>query len=216
MGNVYPKSKRFYEIIISLTAWFAIIAQLYLHLTSGRAGVTELLIRFFSYFTILTNIFIAVCCTAQLIATGSGLGKFFSRTGTLTALTVYILIVGSVYNIILRSTWNPEGLQMIVDELLHTLIPIFFLLYWIFFVPKSGLKWNQVSFWLVYPFFYALFIMFRGYFSGFYPYPFIDVDELGLARALINAVGFTFAFLLTSLFFVGIAKLLAKSNTEQP
>jgi hypothetical protein len=212
MGHAYPKSKRFYEIITSLAGWFAIIAQFYLQFNSGKASSLELVVRFFSYFTILTNILVAAACSLQLIAPASSLCRFFSKPGTLTALTVYILIVGAVYNIILRSTWNPEGLQMIVDEILHSLIPAFFVLYWIFFVPKAELKWNNVFPWLIYPFFYAIYIMFRGYFSGFYPYPFVDVGDLGWERALANAGGFTLLFLVTSLFFVSIGKIFARKK----
>jgi cation transport ATPase len=93
MDYAYPKSKRFYEIVISLLGWFAIIAQFYLQINSERASITELISRFFSYFTILTNILVALSCLLQLLAPGSAWGRFFSRSTTLTAITVYIVIV---------------------------------------------------------------------------------------------------------------------------
>jgi hypothetical protein len=45
-----------------------------------------------------------------------------------------ILIVGLVYQVVL-GIWNPTGLQYIVDELLHTVIPLFMLGYW--FLPQK-------------------------------------------------------------------------------
>jgi len=55
------------------------------------------------------------------------MGIIFFEAGVITAITVYITIVGLVYNVILRFLWKPEGLQFIVDELLHTVIPLLLL-----------------------------------------------------------------------------------------
>ncbi|MEP6713204.1 MAG: Pr6Pr family membrane protein, partial [Ferruginibacter sp.] len=166
----------------------------------------EILIRYFSYFTIDTNIIVAICCSILLVNPTSALGRFFSRPQTQTAICIYILVVGIVYNLILRFLWAPEGLQKAVDELLHSVIPVLFLLYWFLFVPKNSLQWRQVFPWLIYPFAYTVLVLIRGSFSGFYPYPFIDVNQLGLNKALLNAGGLTLVFLVISLLFIAIAK----------
>ncbi len=135
---------------------------------------------------------------------------FFSKSTTGTAIAVYITIVGIVYNIILRFIWNPQGLQMVVDESLHLIIPVLFILYWLIFAPKAGLRWKNVFPWLIFPLVYILLILIRGALSGFYPYPFIDVKTLGYNKVLLNSGGLCIAFLLLSLLFVAIAKMMSR------
>src|SRR4051812_38806133 len=102
-------------------------------------------------------------------------------------MAVYITVVGLVYNLILRQLWKPAGLQFVDDELLHSVIPFLFILYWLMFVPKSELKWKDVLFWLIYPLIYLICILIRGALSGFYPYPFINTDDIGYYETFINS-----------------------------
>lgn len=69
----------------------------------------------------------------------------------LTAILVYIMTVGLTYNTVLRSLWKPQGLQLLADNLLHSIIPFLYLVFWIFFVKKQSLQWKDVFSWLVYP-----------------------------------------------------------------
>jgi hypothetical protein len=208
------KPMQIFLMLIAGLGWFALIAQLYLNLSSKLASVPELIVRYFSYFTILTNLLVAVCCTSLLFAPVSRWAVFFSNPKTLIAITVYIVVVGIVYNTILRFLWKPTGLQQLVDELLHAVIPLLFLFFWIFYSIKAGLKWKDVLPWLIYPAVYCVYALIRGSFSGFYPYPFIDLDKLGLSRALINIAGLTTAFFVLSLIFVAIAKWMSKKQTQ--
>lgn len=68
--------------------------------------------------------------TVSALKVKKSFSKLLLTDGTITAITVFILIVGSVYQIVLRSIWEPTGLQFIVDELLHTVIPLYMLGYW--------------------------------------------------------------------------------------
>ena len=117
-------------IILAVCGWFALIAQFYLIMVNRVASIPETIIRYFSFFTILTNLIVAVCCTVILLKPSSSTGKFFSRPTILTAIVVYITVVGIVYNTVLRFLWNPQGLQLIVDELLHSVIPLLFIILW--------------------------------------------------------------------------------------
>jgi hypothetical protein len=60
------QSRKIYLGIICILGWFALIAQFYIYYTTTSFTLTEKLIRFFSFFTILTNLMVAVCCTALL------------------------------------------------------------------------------------------------------------------------------------------------------
>jgi len=206
--------ERFYLAAMVIIGWFALATQFYINMTSGISGIRELMVRYFSYFTIQTNILVAVCFTTLLLKPQSKWGRFFSRQQTLSAITVYIVIVGLIYNTILRFLWEPEGLQKIVDELLHSVIPLLVLFYWFVFTAKDRLQWKNVLPWLIYPFAYIVYILIRGSVSGFYPYPFINTQRLGLDKVLVNSVGIAFVFICMSLLLVMIAKSTRKGLPE--
>lgn len=203
------KRSRIYPAILSLLGWFALIAQYYLMIRNGKLPPEELTIRFFSYFTILTNLLVAVSNTVLWLRPAS---RFFSRADTQTALTVYILIVGIIYNTVLRWLWQPQGLQRVVDELLHSVIPVMSLLYWILFTARRRMEWKQCWPWLIYPLVYFVYVLVRGAASGFYPYPFIEVNRIGITQALVNALGIAGIFLLLSLLFIGITRSLTSTQ----
>jgi hypothetical protein len=201
-----------YSAIGAIIGWLAVILQLYLILVNRVASVPETIIRFFSFFTILTNILVAFCFTVLWLKSKSDWGMFFARPSTLTAITVYITIVGLVYNAVLRFLWKPEGLQMVVDELLHSVIPVLFIVFWMIFVPKRELRWKDTLQWLLYPLAYIIYIIIRGALSDFYPYPFIDVIKLGYSHALRNTFGLLIAFLALSLLLVAIGKITSRQR----
>jgi len=190
--------------ILSLFGWFALVAQFYLIIENRVTSVPETIVRYFSYFTILTNLMVAVCCTTLLSKFNSKLKRFFSKQSTLTAITVYITIVGIVYNIILRFLWKPQGLQWVVDELLHSIIPALFIALWIFFISKGKITGKSVLAWMLYPLIYLILVLTRGYYSSFYPYPFIDAGKIGYNETLINSAGMLLAFLVVSTVFIAL------------
>jgi hypothetical protein len=210
MENQSSSTKRCAQIIGALIAWVAVIFQLYLIIINREVSLGETIIRFISFFTILTNIIVAVCFTLLAIKSTSSLGNFFSEAQTQAAIAVYILTVGLTYNIILRGIWQPQGLQRVVDESLHVIVPVYYVLYWFNFSPKNNLQWKNAFPWLIYPFLYLVYTLIRGAFVHYYPYPFVDADKLGINKALVNSGVLFILFFLLSLLFVWIGKLMSK------
>lgn len=198
---------RIYLLGLAILAWVTIILQFYLMADHRETSAAEMAIRFFSFFTILTNVLAAVCETVLVVAPGSRMGRWLGRVSVQTAIAVYIFVVGMVYNVILRSSWSPQGWQRLVDELLHVVLPLGFLLFWILHTPKAGLTARLIPGWLVYPFVYAVYVMFRGVFAGWYPYPFLDVTKLGYPRVGLNVAGMVVFFFLCSLLAVGLGRI---------
>ena len=64
--------------------------------------------------------------------------------------------------------------------------------------------------WLTFPLVYGLYSIFRGPLSGFYPYPFLDVSNLGLARVVANMAAMSGFFLAMGLAFILIDRLLKR------
>ncbi len=206
MNKQGNKPKLVFIIIIAVLAWFSVITQFYLMLQNRTESVGETIIRFFSFFTILTNILVAICATSFLLSPTSSLHRFFTKTNTVAAITVYIAVVGVVYNMILRFLWEPKHLQMVVDELLHLIIPSLFILFWLFFIPDKKLQWKNVPAWMVYPVVYLAYILIRGAISGFYPYPFLDVTSIGYTKTIINCCLIALLFLVFGYLFTWLAR----------
>jgi hypothetical protein len=205
-------AKKYFLLIMMVLGWFALIGQLYLIIQNSHSPISETIIRYFCYFTILTNIMVAYCCTVLLANPKSIAGKFFSKQTNIAATTLYIFVVGLIYNLILRALWKPEGLQLIVNELLHSVIPVVFIIYWFIFAPKENLKWKNIWLWMIYPLAYCIIILLRGAKTGEYPYPFIDVTELGYHKALLNCGYIAIVFIVFAFLIVGIAKLVSKKK----
>lgn len=207
-----PIPIKIFLAILSCSAWFALIPQFFIIIKNNPQPWYESVTRYFSYFTLLSNGMVAVCSTTLLIAPNSSWGRFFARTGAATAIAVYITIVALIYNLVLRKLAQFEGLQKILNEVQHVIVPVLFVLYWCVFVNKSSLHWKDFLPWLWYPLIYILFILLRGSFSGFYPYPFIDMAHIGFRQTLINAIGMGILFSVMSLAFIGIGKLWSRKK----
>ena len=200
----------FFTVSASLVAWFGILLQFILSLRLSIAngnGLTEGVVIYFGFFTIITNIFVAFTLLLPSISSTSLLGRFFARPGVSSAAAASITVVGIAYFLLLRNVWDPQGWQLIADIVLHYVTPILFLIYWWFAVPKETLKWSSIPIWTLYPIGYAGYAFVRGAITGLYPYHFIDVCALGYLSAFTNASMILFGFVLTAAILVAVAKL---------
>jgi hypothetical protein len=198
---------------IAAIAWFALGLQLLLMVHQAAPGATVYaVVNYFSFFTILTNLLVALCTTFPLLAPRSTTGQFFLRPSIQSATAVYIAIVGITYSLLLRHLWNPQGTQKVADVLLHDVVPVLYVLFWVFLVPKFTLRWSDAVRWLTYPLVYMAYTLARGYISHWYPYYFIDVDTIGLSRALIHAAGLLLVFFGLGLLFIAIGRWTARPS----
>lgn len=200
--------------IISLTGAFALILQLYLMITVKNAAhsLPFRFVNFFSFFTILSNILVAKSLAILLIMPSSFWARFFGKPSVQTAIAVYIAIVGITYSLVLRALWHPQGWPLVADVLMHDVIPVLYIIFWLIFVPKGSLDWKDPLRWLLFPLGYLIYTLLRGAITHWYPYPFVDAGTLGYARAGINILGLSFAFLIMGLILTAIDKIMGKGQ----
>ena len=169
-------------------------------------------VKFFSFFTILTNALAAVTLLWPLIAPRSTLGRFLSRPPVRTAVTGYFIIVGVIYYLLLRDLSQRQGWSMFFEYMLHYVTPPLFVLDWLLFVDKRDLNWRIGLSALGFPLAYLVWTVIHGAATGWYPYPFIDAAELGYPRASLNTAGLVLVFVALQGALVGIGRLLARSG----
>jgi hypothetical protein len=206
---------RVYMALIALVGWFAVLLQFPLSLAVSRANgmtIVGAILAYFSFFTILTNLLVALGLSFSLVTPNTSWGRFFSSPGVVAAITTYIAMVGAGYSLLLRHLWAPEGLQKIVDIVLHDLVPVLYVVYWLIFASKNALRWKSVLIWLTYPLAYLAFVLVRGTLSGRYPYPFIDTGALGYARVFFNVSMLLCAFLALGLVVVAIGRWMGRGS----
>lgn len=202
--------EKIYLTVAVIFLWFAICLQFNLSLqTSGNVLATLKIIL--PFFTVLSNILCAIALTAILLFKDSGIGRFFASSSTRAAVTIYIVIVGLIYNLALRGLEMPTGWNSVANELLHVVNPLLVLAYWIFFANKSNLEYKNAWAWLIYPVLYVIMIVVRGALLNKYPYPFINVVTLGYPKALLNTLIILIVFYVVSLLFILVGKKLCKA-----
>jgi hypothetical protein len=84
------------------------------------------------------------------------------------------------------------------------------IIFWYLFETKKALKYSQIPKWMIFPILYLIVILIRGNFSGFYPYPFVDVGSFGFMKVLINSLWITVFFIGLSMLYIRIGKLISK------
>ncbi|MCI0633628.1 MAG: Pr6Pr family membrane protein [Actinobacteria bacterium] len=138
----------------------------------------------FCFFTIQSNLIVAITCL--LLALDPTRSSTVFRVFRLTGI-VAIAITGVVYHSALKGLLDLSGWELVADEVLHTVSPIIAVAGWLVFGPR-GLTSRRIVWWtLAFPACWFVFTLIRGEIVGFYPYPFVDVIDIGYARMLVNA-----------------------------
>ncbi|RMV35195.1 putative Membrane protein [Pseudomonas savastanoi pv. phaseolicola] len=207
------QGQRYYTLVAACLGWSGLVIQLYLIFIGRYADHASLLgglVRFLSFFTVLSNTLAAVALSCALTARQSAGHRFFRHPVVCGGIAVSIALVGIAYNILLRHLWHPQGWQWVADDLLHDIMPLAFVLYWWLYVPKGALRLRHVPLWAIYPVIYFAYVLLRGHMLGDYLYPFIDVGTIGFPKAFINALGVLLGFLLVALLLLGVDRWAAR------
>ncbi len=125
---------------------------------------------------------------------------------TQTAIAVYITITGAVYHLLLADTWDPQGIDLLSDHLLHTVTPILYGLFWWFCVRGKHFQFKRTLTALIVPALFLVYWLIRGPIVGSYPYYFIDASQYGYAVVLINSIGLCFAFWLVGALYWALSE----------
>jgi hypothetical protein len=139
----------------------------------------------FAFFTTQANLLVGAAALLLAIRLErSSLGFAVLRIAGLTAITV----TGIVFHAVLAQTLDLKSWAAVGNELVHTVVPIMAVVGWLMLGPR-GLVSKRIA-WLslIFPACWLAFTLIRGAIAHWYPYPFIDVTQLGYGRAAVNCV----------------------------
>jgi hypothetical protein len=199
--------------VFALVGWGALGLQYGLMLGNNPdRGVVGLTINYLSFFTILTNVLVAVALSLTVVGVGTRLGRWAGSEGVRAGVTMYAVVVGLVYHFLLHATWNPQGWSLIANALLHYVMPAAMLLDWLLFTAKGRLRWIDAPKWLAFPLIYGGWTLIHGYAADWWPYWFTDVSVLGLGKAALYFGGLLVFFLAIGLAVVAIDRTLGRRD----
>ena len=155
-------------------------------------GLVARTYRYFAYFTIQSNVLVAITSTVlarnpvedRLGLAGRPLaGSSASRSPRL------------VYFTLLRDCWSSTG-QLAGRLLLHQVVPVLALAAWAVAGPRPRIGRRETAYALAWPVAWLCWTLVVGQVDGWVPYPFLDAGEEGWGAVGIACAGITILFLL--------------------
>lgn len=166
------------KVVVALVVLAAVTVQ-FMH---GAQAETFRPANFFSFFTIESNIFGAIVLLLSAFASSRKLDYFRG------AATLYMTITGVIYVVLLSGADVQTPIPW-VNAVLHYIFPVAMLLDWMIDRPGKRIARKSSLIWLAFPLVYAAYSLIRGHFTGWYPYPFLNIIEHGYVQvALTNVV----------------------------
>jgi hypothetical protein len=177
--------------VVGLIVLVAIAYQAWLIVQSGLFRP----LRFFAFFTILSNVFGAVLWVWLALRAR----RPRTRTDDLLrgAATLYLVITFIVVVLLLSgaelSLSNPT-----VDFVVHKLFPVLAVVDGIVDPPETDLRMRDVALWLIFPVVWLAFTLVRGAVDAWYPYPFLDPDNGGYRSVAYHVVAILAGFVVVA------------------
>lgn len=178
------RAARIWHLLTAVVVGAALALQFTVAIVSaGPAPVPSRILRQISYFPVESALL--VCVSSALLALRPATVGLLHRVVRLDAL-LGITVSGLVYLVLLRPVVVLHGWARVADLGLHYLSPLLALAGWLVFGPRRWIDVRVVAAALIWPVLWAGWSLLHGAAAGFYPYPFIDVRELGYSRVTLN------------------------------
>ena len=120
-----------------------------------------------------------------------------------------ITITGLVFDLVLIDYVHPSGWQLVATIGFHYVAPWATLLGWLLFGPRPRIDRATMAWAFLWPIAWIGYTFIRGALVDWYPYPFLNADEIGYGVAIRN----TLAIVVLALVLVAIFARLDRIRT---
>jgi hypothetical protein len=162
-------------------------------------GVLTRVLRFFSYFTVQSNVLVALSVLPLLRYPATDAKAW--RVLRLDAL-IGISVTGVVFVVALRPIVDLTGISAATNAGFHYLSPLLAVVGWLLFGPRPRIDGSTLRWALAWPVAWLAYTLAHGALTGWYPYPFIDAGQLGYPVTLLNAGVVTILMLVAGAVFL--------------
>ncbi len=197
-------------IVLSGLGWYREVpvdAGLYGNTPGGLAGVFSRLTDTLSYFTIWSNVVVAV--SATLLLQRPMRDTLARRVLRLDALLM-ITVTAIVYQALIAPSVDVEGWSLLTDPILHIITPLVTVTVWAVWGPRGWISARLVPLALVVPLAWIVWMLVRGAVVDAYPYGFANVTELGYGPVSVTLVAILVFGLLVAAAYWGADVLLRR------
>ncbi len=170
-------------------------------LGNPEQGVLGRIFDYFTYFTIWSNILVAVVSIMLFVRPDRD--SFVFRVLRLDSILM-ITVTGIIYNVVLAGSAKLQGLEVVSNLFDHMLTPLVSILVWLLIGPRGWISWRVIGAALILPIIWLAFAMARGAAMGAYPYGFVDVATYGYGTVLLNVVNIVIFAVVLCLILWGI------------
>ncbi|MDR1592681.1 MAG: Pr6Pr family membrane protein [Prevotellaceae bacterium] len=216
VANKWKITRIIFNVLIIVCALVGIVIFLV------RSDRTTIL----STFTIQSNLLCLIAAVVTLVLelknkTGAVKWYVFFKGMALTS----ILLTGIITQFVLKPFWGEATVEQapliaMADNLLHLIVPLLALVYYVLFEKKGQIKmWHPLG-WTAFPFYYVGYTAIYKFFGGVYdfgtgaiakfPYFFLDYETYGLQTVGLWVVIITVCFIAFSYLIAGFDKGMKK------
>jgi hypothetical protein len=167
--------------------------------------------RFFAYFTIQSNLLVAVVST--VLARDPALDRSGWRVARVAGL-VGITVTGLVHFFLLRPLLDLDGADWVADKLLHMVVPVIALAAWAWCGPRPRVVAREMAYALCWPVAWLVWTLVVAELDGWVPYPFLDAGEEGWGSVAVVSVGITVLLLLLFALFAWLDRKLPAAPVD--
>ncbi len=195
-----------YKVLFAVLGLSSVVLEIAVLMDRGTFNPAN----FFSFFTILSNIFASV-----MLLTAAWYKYMKKRSVAVDVLrgasTLYMVLTGVVFAVLLSSI-DPRLLTAVPwdNTVLHYIMPVALLVDWLLDRPSKPVTFRTAIWWLLVPFAYVAYSLIRGSMVGWYPYPFLNPASGGYNAIIVTCVGIATFTLAAAALLIKAQRLGAK------
>jgi hypothetical protein len=197
-----------YRVILCIFGWTSVFIGITLNIMDGYIS------NYFNYFSVQSLLIVDIWLTIALIYTNKDEKLKVLESPVRGAVTLYTTVTFLVFAILIQPTYQPQGLYILTSFITHYLIPIGFIFDW--FLTETDVQYKYIFglYWTIYPLIYLIYTLVRGYFTGFYPYTFLDLNSISIIRLIINITFLIGLFLFLGFLYISINRIIYKKKNS--
>lgn len=177
-ATVLLMNKRLTLVVLRLAFGLLDLVALSVQVTNLQRHHALNLVNFFSYFTILSNVFAAFVLIIGALYLLRKRKPSHTEDVIRSAAVLYMTVTGIVYAALLAG----ENLGLLlpwVNDVLHRLMPVVVLADWLYQPSRTKLVVKQLPLLFIFPIAFLVYSLIRGSIIKWYPYPFLNPSKAG-------------------------------------